>query len=129
MQRTTISQPSKYIILSNDPSMTAWGWSVITGRGIVIDQGCIKTAPSGKKSRIRKSDDRTRRICEINQQLIYLIKEYHIDFILSELPHGSQNAQAALMIGSVTGILQTISDVLEIPIEWYSEADSKKAVV
>lgn len=129
MQRTVSTQEPKYVILSNDPSITAWGWSVITGRGIVLDQGCIKTEPSAKKSRIRKSDDRTRRISEINQILIRLIKQYHIDFILSELPHGSQNAQAAIMIGSVTGILQTISDVLEIPIEWYSEADSKKAVL
>jgi len=129
MQRTSIPPPPKYVILSNDPSMTAWGWVVITGRGIILDQGCIKTEPSGKKSRIRKSDDRTRRISELNQILLRLIKEYHIDFILSELPHGSQNAQAAIMIGIVTGILQTISDVLEIPIEWYSEADSKKAVL
>jgi len=29
----------------------------------------------------------------------------------------------------VTGMLQTIADCLNIPIEWYSEGDSKKALL
>jgi Holliday junction resolvasome RuvABC endonuclease subunit len=33
------------------------------------------------------------------------------------------------MIGIATGIGQTMSDALGIPIEWYSEGDSKKAVL
>lgn len=126
MERTT--RQSKRI-LTNDPSFTAWGWAVVDGDGIVIDSGTIKTAPEHKKTRIRKSDDRTRRISEINQTLIELVHKHHIDFILSELPHGSQNAAAAVMIGAVIGILQMLSDVLELPIEWYSEADSKKALL
>ena len=69
----------------------------------------------------------TRRINEINLQLL-VIRRYDIKLILSELPHGSQNAQAAVMIGGVTAIIQTLSDVLDIAIEWYSEQDSKNAI-
>lgn len=127
MERTT--KPLGQTILTNDPSITAWGWAILDGKNNIIATGCIKTAPEQKKRRIRKSDDRTRRISEINQTLIGLIKKYNVSFILSELPHGSQNASAAVMIGMVTAIVQTLGDVLELPVEWYSEGDAKKAVL
>lgn len=115
-------------VLTNDPSFTAWGYAIIKDSKI-IDSGCIKTAPENKKSRIRKSDDTVRRISEINKILLGLIHTHGVDFILSEAPHGSQNASAAVMIGIVAGMVQTISDTLEIPVEWYSEMDSKKFVL
>jgi Holliday junction resolvasome RuvABC endonuclease subunit len=115
-------------VLTNDPSFTAWGYAIIKDSKI-IESGCIKTAPENKKSRIRKSDDTVRRISEINKILLELIRRHEVDFILSEAPHGSQNASAAVMIGIVAGMVQTISDTLEIPVEWYSEMDSKKFVL
>ena len=115
-------------ILTNDPSFTGWGWAIIRN-DVVINIGCIKTAPENKKKRIRKSDDTIRRIQEINTILLRVIRKYHVNYILSEAPHGSQSAVAAVMIGVVTGVAQTISDALEIPIEWYSEEDSKKCVL
>ncbi len=116
-------------ILTNDPSFTAWGWVVISEEGKIIDCGCIKTAPEHKKKRIRKGDDTIRRVSDINNQLINLIKRYNVSIIFSELPHGSQNASAAVMIGVVTGIVQTISDCLNVAAEWFSEQDAKKAVL
>jgi Holliday junction resolvasome RuvABC endonuclease subunit len=113
-------------ILTNDPSMTAWGWAVLDWDGKVIDSGCIKTAPDYKKKRIRKGDDTVRRVSEINHQLLRTIRRHNVVYVLSELPHGSQNANAAIMIGIVTGILQTICDVKKLGIEWYSEGDAKK---
>lgn len=118
-----IKQPA---ILTNDPSMTAWGWAVLDWNGNILDTGCIKTKTEGKKRRIRKGDETTKRISEINQTLLAKIKEYNVTYLLSELPHGSQNASAAVMIGAVTGIVQTIADVMDIGVEWYSEGDSKK---
>jgi Holliday junction resolvasome RuvABC endonuclease subunit len=32
------------------------------------------------------------------------------------------------MIGMVSGVMQTIGDCLNIPVEWYSEGDAKKAI-
>lgn len=122
MKRETLT------ILTNDPSMTAWGYAVIRDN-IVIATGCIKTSPEQKRRRIRAGDDRCRRISEINNCLLDIIKLYNVNYILSELPHGSQNASAAVMIGMTAGIVQTISDVLKIGIEWYSEEDSKKCVL
>lgn len=119
---------SIFNILTFDPSFTAWGWAVVQLDGYVVAAGCIKTVPEYKKQRIRKSDDTARRIGEINTILIEIIEKYDIKYILSEAPHGSQSAVAAVMIGAVTGMVQTLSDALDIPLEWYSEADAKKAL-
>ncbi len=115
-------------VLTNDPSFTGWGWAVLE-KDFICSSGCIKTAPEHKKKRIRVSDDRVRRAAEITQELINIIKGYNVQMILSELPHGSQNAQAAVMIGMVTGIIVAIAECLNIPVEFYSEQDAKKAVL
>jgi len=117
-------------ILTNDPSFTAWGWAVVSSAyNKIRETGCIKTAPEQNKRRIRASDDRTRRAADIVQELLRIIRKYDIKMIISEAPHGSQNAQAAIMIGMVAGITTAISECLDIPIEYYAEADSKKAIL
>jgi Holliday junction resolvasome RuvABC endonuclease subunit len=118
-----------HTILTNDPSMTAWGWAVMSYQGEVIKTGCIKTETEGKKRRIRKSDETCQRISEINNILLGVIKENNVNYILTESPHGSQNASAAVMIGAVAAIMQTISDCFGIGIEFYSEQDSKKCLL
>jgi len=116
-------------ILTCDPSFRAWGWAVVNRDNKVIDKGCIKTEPDHKKRRIRVSDDRTQRAIEITQTLRRIIQRYNVQFIVSEAPHGSQNAQGAVMIGIVLGITVGISVCMNIPIEYYSEQDAKKAVL
>jgi Holliday junction resolvasome RuvABC endonuclease subunit len=116
-------------ILTNDPSFTAWGWAVLTPKGEILTTGCIKTAPEYKKQRIRVSDDRSRRAGEITRILLILIRKWNIGLILSESPHGSQNASAAIMIGIVTGITTAVAECLNIPIEYFSEQDSKKCAL
>lgn len=111
-------------ILALDPSLTAFGWAVMEGQDIV-ECGCIKTTPLGRKQHIRKGDDRCRRITEINTVLIHMIDKHEIKYIVSEQPHGSQSAVAAIMVGIVLGIIQTIADVKGIGVEWYSEGDCK----
>jgi Holliday junction resolvasome RuvABC endonuclease subunit len=115
----------KATILTNDPSLTGWGWAVLDGNDAIIDTGCIKTESQSKARRIRKGDDRVRRISEINHVLIDVIRKYNVQIILSELPHGSQTASAAVMIGITAGIAQTIADCFGLSIEWYSEGDAK----
>lgn len=115
-------------ILTNDPSMTAWGWAIIDEYGHVVDSGAIKTIPTDKKLRVRKGDDNTRRITDITGVLLQIISVYRPAVIISELPHGSQSAVAALMLGFATAILQTMANTLNIPLEWYSEGDAKLAV-
>ncbi len=115
------------IILTNDPSITAWGWAVINN-GKVKAAGCISTSSEQKARRIRKGDDTVRRVSEINQELLAVIRRWDVNYIVSELPHGSQSASAAVMIGICTGVMQTMADALNLGIEWYSEADAKKAM-
>jgi Holliday junction resolvasome RuvABC endonuclease subunit len=116
-------------VLSCDPSFTAWGWAILTAYGDIMETGCIKTAPEAKKTRIRKSDDRTRRTSEIVHVLLNLIRKYNVKLMVIEAMHGSQNASAAITIGIAAGVVETLSIVLEIPIEYYSEQDSKKCAL
>ena len=116
-------------ILACDPGFTAWGWAVLSPAGYIYETGCIKTAHENKKTRIRKSDDRTRRTSEIVHELLRLIKKHDIKLMVIEAMHGSQNAQAAVTIGIAAGIVQTLSDVLDIPVEYYSEQDSKRCAL
>lgn len=115
-------------VLCLDPSLTAFGWSVVSDFR-VLARGCIRTEKLVKKLKIRKGDDDVRRISEINTKLKEIIEQYRIVFIVSELPHGSQSSSAANALGMVKGELQTISDFMNIGLEWYSEAEAKKAVL
>ena len=116
-------------ILTNDPSMTAWGWAVVDFQNNVIKTGCIKTEKSGKKLRIRVADDDANRISEVNKILLEIIKRYNVTYILTELQHGSQNAIAAKWVGATTAIIVTIANTLNIGMESYSENDSKKCLL
>ena len=120
-------RPTKPRILACDPSFTAWGWVVLEGH-IPIAQGVIVTKPDNKKKKIRASEDNARRVREIIQQLDRIIEKYHVTYIVSEMPHGSQNYKGAVMIGVVTGILEGFNVLRNIPVEWYLENDAKRAL-
>jgi len=125
MKRTKLQKPK---VLTCDPSFTAWGWAVLEGH-LVVDHGCIRTEPEAKKRKIREGDDRVRRTAELVRELLKIIQRYKVSFIVSELPHGSQNAKAAVMMGVVVGVVQGISICMDVPVEWYSENDAKKALL
>jgi len=116
-------------ILTNDPSMTAWGWAIVAVSGQtvrVLDSGCIKTEPEHKKRHTRASDDMVRRLDDIARTLDEVCQTHQPDWVVSELPHGSQNASAAKMIGAVAGVISCFTTLKRLPIEWYSEQDAKK---
>ena len=125
MERTT---PKKPRILACDPSFTAWGWAVLEGH-MVQASGVIVTKKEAKKRRIRVGDDDVRRVGDLITQLVKIIEKYQITFIVTELPHGSQNSRGAIMIGIVIAALQAFNVILNIPVEWYSENDAKKALL
>ena len=127
MKRVTPSN-TKPRIMACDPSFTAWGWVVLEGH-IPQAQGVIVTKPEVKKKKIRAGDDQARRVREIIQQLDRIIEKYHVQYIVSELPHGSQNYKGAVMIGIVTGILEGFNVLRNIPLEWYLENDAKRALL
>lgn len=114
------------IVMACDPSLTGWGYVLLCGNK-VIKAECIKTVPEQKKRRIRKGDDNVRRIGEIIHVLRAEIEENNVTYLITELPHGSQNAAGAMMIGAVIGIMETLARCYAIGVEWYSENDAKKA--
>lgn len=116
-------------IISFDPSMTAWGWSVINANDKIYATGCIKTEPKHKKTLVRKGDDTVRRVGIINTELLWAIEKYKVNMIITEQPHGSQSASAAVMIGICIGMVKTMAQALKLPVEWYSEADAKQATM
>lgn len=111
-------------ILVCDPSLREFGAVVVCGMNVIYGV-CLKTEKTEKKHKIRVADDRVRRIEELASELTEIIEMYEIQYIISELPHGSQDAVAATSLGLVTGMLQGIASALDIGIEWYSERDSK----
>ena len=115
-------------IFANDPSLTGWGY-VVVRNDKVLTCGCIRTQPEHKKKRIRKTDDDLRRIHEINKELIRVIADNFVNYVVSEIPHGSQTASAAVMVGTVRGIIQTLTDCTGLPLETYSEQEAKKTVL
>jgi len=96
---------------------------------MVQASGVIVTKPEAKKRRIRVGDDDVRRVGELLSQLLKIIEKYNVTFIVTELPHGSQNSRGAIMIGIVLGVMQSFNFILNIPVEWYSENDAKKALL
>lgn len=121
---------NSFTVLTNDPSLTAWGYAVIRlPEEEILCVGCIETEPQAKVNRIRQGDDRVRRIHELNIILLDVIDKYKVNYIIAELPHGSQNAAAATMVGMAADKVQTIGDCLKISVEWYSENDAKKHAV
>lgn len=128
MRRTLYNDKGGPIILANDPSLTAWGY-VLVQDDKVLKTGCVKTQPENKARKIRKGDDRVRRTGELVDFLLELYNSYTISLILVEQPHGSRNASSAVMIGIVLGVLKTFATCMDIPIEWYTEGDCKKALL
>jgi len=129
MARTVDKQQSKKPrILACDPSLTAWGWVVLEGH-IPQASGVIVTKPEAKKRRIRVGDDDVRRVGELITQLVKVIEKYNVTFIVTELPHGSQSSRGAITIGIVLGVLQSFNILQNIPVEWFSEQDAKKALL
>ena len=127
-RREATSPVKDFVVLSNDPSFRGWGWVIMQGDR-VLDAGCIKTEAKDKKLRIRKGDDDVRRAHEIVDILLSAIETYRVSFIVTELPHGSQVAAGAKVIGVVIGMLVATSKTLNIPVEWYGEGDAKKALL
>lgn len=129
VKRKVQAKAKQHTILVNDPSLTAWGWAIMNWDGTIVRSGTIHTKPSPKKLNIRKGDDFVRRMWELNDVLVDNILKYNVNYIIVEQPHGSQNAAAAKMVGAVPAIIVTISKILNIGVEWYSEEDSKKVVL
>lgn len=115
------------MLLALDIAFNNLGWSVIKD-GKPIDFGTIRTEKSKKKS-VRVSDDQATRAALAAQELVDIIAKYQIEGIVAELPSGSQNAKAAKLMGYASGLVIGVAAVANLPCEWISEGDAKKAAI
>jgi Holliday junction resolvasome RuvABC endonuclease subunit len=114
-------------LLSLDVGFSHCGW-VVFKDGEPQDCGVIKTEKSNRKS-TRTSDDNAFRAAQVARQLKEIIEGYGIKGVIGELPSGgAQSANAMRHMALATGIVASVASVLELPVEWVSPGDLKKAV-
>jgi Holliday junction resolvasome RuvABC endonuclease subunit len=118
-------------ILAIDPSIRETGYVVFQRESTdhefePVEGSCLKTQKSDKYD--KKGQDRLRRIGQINHGLQLVIKRRNIEYIVSELPTGSQSASAATTLGLVTGAVKTICDLNDISHSFYNDKMCKSVV-
>ena len=115
------------MILTLDIAFKNIGWAVIDKKEI-LDYGTLKTEKTTKKNTL-VSDDRATRAALLASKLDHIITTYKPDGIIGELPSGSQNATAANLLGWASGVVIGVAAVHNLPCEWISQGDSKKATL
>lgn len=115
------------MILALDIAFANLGWAVVWD-GVVVDAGVIRTEKDRRKS-TRAADDKAARAAQLASDLVRIIKEHKPDGIVAELPHGSINASAANLLGYASGVVVGVATAFNLPCEWISEGDSKKAAI
>ena len=115
------------MILCLDIAFANTGWAVMD-KGVPAAYGTIRTGKDKRKS-VRVSDDKAFRAGKMAEELKEVIELHKPLGIVAELPHGSQNASAANLLGWAAGIVVSMATAYGIPCEWISEGDSKLAAI
>jgi Holliday junction resolvasome RuvABC endonuclease subunit len=93
-----------------DPSLTAFGYVVVSPKNKVLAKGCITTVPD---KTIDVTEDDLLRTEKIAETLMSVIDQYQIGFALFEKTIGAKSYTAAkalaLVKGVVVGVLQSYS--------------------
>lgn len=122
------------MLLSLDVGFANTGW-VIFDKGQPIKWGCIKTEKT-KRKMTRVSDDNAARAqyiaSELKKIIISSFTPNNVNYgnygVIAELPtSGSQNARAANQMGIALGIAACLASLLEVPVEWATPTEVKKA--
>ncbi len=94
----------------------------------MVGTGVIETKKTTKKM-VLVSDDNASRCVQISEKLKNLIADHGIQGIIGELPHGgSKNARASHQLGLAIGTVCSTCHLLDIPAEWCTAYDVKKAI-
>lgn len=115
------------MLLTLDIAFKNLGWAMLD-KGVIVDYGTIRTEKTKKKN-VLVSDDKATRAATIALELHDIINKYNPGGIVGELPSGSQNASAANLLGWASGIVVGLAAYHNLPCEWISEGDSKKAAL
>ncbi len=114
-------------ILALDVAFANLGWAILV-QGEPVVWGTIATEKTRKRG-VLASDDYARRCAETASQLNEIIYAHDPKGIVGEFPSGSQNATAAKLLGGAGGIVVAVATCNNLPCEWITEGDSKKAAL
>jgi Holliday junction resolvasome RuvABC endonuclease subunit len=119
-------------LLSIDPGFCHTGYTVydISKEGVkLIGHGCVSTAPSNKKLKLRVADDTARRVQELVRGLRQVIVDNNVSGLAAELPSGgSKSAAAGKAMGIAIAVSAALAEFEDLPCEWVSPGDVKKAL-
>ncbi len=94
----------------------------------ILHAESFRTKPSPKKRGIRVADDDAERCQELARFLIDTIRTCRPAGAVVELPSGgSQGARANRAMGMATGVVVAVLEMAELPAEWVTPGDVKKA--
>lgn len=114
-------------ILALDPSFTATGWALIRD-DMILACRCIRTTPNHRRRGIRVADDDAERTQYLARELHRLIGANGVKGIIAELPSaGAKGARAIACMARAAAIVQSVAAVLQVPSEWVTPAEVKKA--
>jgi Holliday junction resolvasome RuvABC endonuclease subunit len=116
------------MLLAIDPSFSNFGYAMLDEKLDVVDVG-VWITERDKNKKTRTSDDDSFRA----QQLARLIGEYiiknNIRGIMGERPSGAQTAMALKSFCTANTIVDCISALMGLPVEWCTPGETKKGFV
>lgn len=108
----------------HDPSLTAWGVSLVGDNDTVHHVECIKTKSESNRP---KFQDDPRRLRKIGRRLNELIDEWDVQFLGVEYMAGGRSSRTAKTAGFTQGIIAGVETSHDLPVEYYTEQSAKKA--
>ncbi len=100
------------VLLALDPSITAFGWVVVSLESdpVLVGAGVIETKPAPKKKRGSVAEDDARRVRFIRRELARVFDHYSPAVVAIEVPFGSQTAKAAKALGAAQALAACVVD-------------------
>lgn len=132
-QQNSSAKPKYPRILGLDPGFANLGYSVVelrpNGTIWALDMGVLHTEKADKKTNVRASDDNSRRSRDLARALTGLISKYDVSMLCLEAMSFPRNAGAAAKMSRAWGVVDTLSELLDLPMAQATPQEIKKAVV
>lgn len=101
------------LVLGLDPSLTCYGWAVLSLDRRVIAAGCLRTKPDTKSRHTYQADKDGVRLDALARGLLDVLRTHDVALIACEAPAGAQSATAAKALGQSYGVTRAILVALE----------------
>ena len=126
------------LVLGMDPGFASFGYALLTPAGDVVDLGVIRTAPSGKKAGVLRTEDNLERCRTIARELRRLI--YHVPdagplaghprvrLLCAEAMSFPRSASVAAKMAMSWGLVMSHVEMHDLPLLQASPQEVKRRV-